>query len=440
MATELTIQVTEQDRDRLTRVATIDLNGKMIRTPCFATQIENLYEFDLFYGLKEKYNPTRLDGFIVKFPDAPEVLRRIQPTVTADIYGRVREDKYTMFMKNNLLIIDPATDCLYYDGKLDSFSLNHKTPQKIIDYATKLRNEKKNKDPNSPFDKRKEKLHKEFWQEIYASTASKMNFVKSFIDYQRAANVDVLLPPAPLIYDNETLKIAIEINNVAKGLAKINKKLCATYLNVKSTSLKDDELMDKIKNAVYENPSKSLTVFKFKNLDLSLPKADIPRENYRQLMTDLAYYTKDYKDRACMVLENGCQCFVSPFAGFDFASSSFTFYDGAMSFSEHPSYGSYFDPIAKIHKKFDVVAKEYKARKRLRCYCPSCKEVTVPNLKTLSPAQWNLIRRIHVPMYMNLFMETIVRGVKERNTELASDTFSNSCVSNLKDVLPFAKQ
>lgn len=437
MVAELkTIQVVEQDRDRLTRVAIIDLNGKKIRTPCFATQIENLYEFDLFYSLKEKYSPTRLDGFIVKFPDAPSALRRIQPTVTNDVYGRVREDKYTMFMKNNLLIIDPATDCLFYDGALDSFALNHKTPQRIIDYATKLKTEKKNKDPKVAFDKRKEKLHKEFWREIFESTVNKMSFVKSIIEYQRASHADILLPPTPLIYDDETLKIAIEINNVAKGLARINNKLCATYLIVKSASLRNDELMDKIKMAVYENSSKNLTVFKFKNLDLSAPKADIQRENYKKLMIDLAYFNKDYKDRACMVLENGCQCFVSPFAGFDFASSSFTLYDGAMSFSEHPSYGSYFDPFAKIHKSFDVIAKDYLVNKKLRCHCLSCKEVKVPDLHLLSPAQWNIIRRMHIPMYMNHFMETIVRAVKERNTELARDTFSNSKVSNLKEVLP----
>jgi len=215
-----------------------------------------------------------------------------------------------------------------------------------------------------------------------------MAFVKAIIEYERSCHADILLPPAPLIYDDETLKIAIEINNVAKGLAKINKKLCATYLNVKSTVLRDDTLMDKIKMAVYENSSKSLTVFKFKNLDLTAPKADIQRENYKQLMLDLAYFNKDYNDRACMVLENSCQSFVSPFAGFDFASSSFTLYDGFGSFSEHPSYGSWFDFKAMIHKKFDVVAKDYSVTKKLRCHCLSCKEVKVPDLTSLSPAQW----------------------------------------------------
>lgn len=436
MAGDLTIQVAEQDRDRLTRVATINLNGKLIRTPCFATQIQNKYEFDLFYDIKERYLPTRLDAFIVRYFDVPSALARVQPSVANDVFGRVREDKYTIFMKNNLLIIDPAMDCLYYDSKLDSFALNHETPQIIIDYASKLRMEKKNKDPKVSFDKRKERIHREFWKGIFESTPRKMSFVKSVLGFQRSCGADVLLPPSPLIYDDEMLKIANEINDIAKGIAKINNKLCATYLNVKSTVLKDDELMDKIKMSVYENSSKSLTVFKFKNLDLATPKADLQRENYKKLMMDLAYFSQDYKDRSCMVLENSCQSFVSPFAGFDFASSSFTFYDGDMSYSEHPSYGSYFDPFDKIHKPFDNVAESYLKLGKLRCLCRSCKDVKVPDLRSLSPAQWNIIRRTHIPMYMDYYMEAMLRAVRERNTELVRDTFSNSKVSNLKDVLP----
>jgi len=436
MVEDLTLQVAEQDRDRYTRVTTIELNKKKLSTPCFVTQIKNKYEFDIFFSLKEKYFPTQLDGFVVKYPDVPSVLRKVQPNIKNDIFGRVREDKYTLFMKRNLFLIDPATDYLYYDTNLDSFLLNHNTPQCIIDYATKLRMEKKNKDPKVSFNKRKERLHKEFWKKRISSDSEKISFVKTILDYQRRSGADILLPPAPLIDSKEMLKIAIEINNVAKGIARIHNKQCATYLNVKSTVLKSDELMDKIKLAVYENSSKSLTVFKFKNLDLSLPRAVIPRDNYRRLMIDLAYYHQDFENRACMVLENSHQSFVSPFAGFDLVSSSFTFYDRSISYSEHPPYGSYFDPIAKIHIPFDNVAKGYDKLGRLRCPCQSCKDVKVADLRLLKPKQWNVIRRMHIPLYMNHWMMYVIRAVKEKNTELVRDSFSNSKVSNLKDILP----
>jgi hypothetical protein len=436
MAGELTLQVSELDRDRYTRITSIDFNKKKVRAPCFVTQIHNPYEFNIYFDLKQRYSPTQLDAFVVRYPDVPSILRRVQPNVSNDILGRVRDDKYTLFMKDNLFLIDPAMDYLFYNAKLDSFSLNHRTPQCIIDYASKLRTEKKNLDPKISFESRKDKLHKEFWHKRVDSNSEKMAFVKSILGYERDSGVDILLPPTPLIDCEEMLKIAIEINDTAKEIARIHNKLCATYLNIKSTLLKSDQLMDKIKMAVYENASRSLTVFKFKNLDLTLPNALVQRENYRQLMLDLAYYSKDYKDRACMILENSTQSFVSPFAGFDFVSSSFTFYDKDISRSTHPPYGSYLDPIGKIHLPFDDVARSYDELGRLRCTCESCKEVKVPDLRELRPEQWNVIRRTHIPMSMNHWMKYVIRAVKERNTELVRDNFANSKVSNLKDVLP----
>lgn len=247
------------------------------------------------------------------------------------------------------------------------------------------------------------------------------------------------MPPAPLIDSEEMLKIAIEINDIAKRIARIRNMHCATYLNIKSTALKSDCLMDKIKMAVYENSSKILTVFKFKNLDLPLPNAEIPRGNYRDLMLELAHFNQDFKDRACMVLENSSQSFVSPFAGFDFVSSSFTFYDREPpSYSEHPPFGSYLDPIKKIHVPFDEVAESYEKLGRLRCPCQNCKDIKVSDLRLLKPQEWNVKRRIHVAMYLNHWMEYVKRAVKERNTELVRDDFSNSKISNPKDVLPYS--
>ena len=154
-------------------------------------------------------------------------------------------------------------------------------------------------------------------------------------------------------------------------------------------------------------------------------------------MIDLAYFNQDNKEHSCMVLENNYQCFASPFAGFDFVSSSFTLYDSdVISYVEHPPYGSYFDIFDKVHKKFDDVASGYDVSKRLRCPCRSCQDVKVPDLRLLSPDEWFKIRRMHIPMYMDYWMRSIVRAVKERNTELVRDNFSDSKVSNLKDILP----
>jgi len=83
--------------------------------------------------------------------------------------------------------------------------LNYDTPKCILDYTAKLRKEKLSREPN--FESRKERLHKQFWKNIVGDMPKKMAFVKSMLDFQRIrCNADVLIPPTPLIYDNENIE------------------------------------------------------------------------------------------------------------------------------------------------------------------------------------------------------------------------------------------
>lgn len=435
MAKDLNLLVSEQDRDRFSRVATVKIGKKKILTPSFTTLIQNPYELDLFLYLKSEYKPPRLGAFIVRYFDAPETLRNVQPHVKTDVLGRVREDKYSLFMRNNIFMIDPVTEYLYYDTRMGGFFKNPSTPKNVIDHLYKLRREKKYQGKGSSYSKRRDKLHTEFWRQISEDPKMRINFVKRFLEYQMGCGVDVVIPPAPLIYSKKMLEIAISINDVSREIAR-GRRLCANYYLVKSTVLKKDSLMNEIKQSVLENSSKTVTVFKFKNLDLTNPSYIVQRDNYRELMLDLAYLCQTFENRACMILENSYQAFASPFAGFDLVSSSFTMFDKDVSFSEHPPYGKYLDPVWKVHRTFDEMVRIYKNLGRLPCPCKACREVTLPDLSMMSPDEWYALRRIHIPLYMDTWMEYVARAVKDKNTELVRDSFANSKITILKDLLP----
>lgn len=250
-----------------------------------------------------------------------------------------------------------------------------------------------------------------------------------------ACGVDIVIPPVPLIHSKKMLEIANDINDVSKEISR-GRRLCANYLLVKSTILKKDSLMNDIKQSVFENSSKTLTVFKLKNLDLTNPIYIVQRDNYRELMLDLAYLSQNFENRSCMILENSYQAFASPFAGFDLVSSSFTMFDRDVSFSEHPPYGKYLDPKWKVHRTFDEMVRVYKSLGRLPCPCKACREVTVPDLTLMTPDEWYRLRRVHIPLYMDYWMGYVARAVEEKNTELARDSFANSKITILKDLLP----
>lgn len=427
--------VSEQDRDRYSRAATVKIGKKKILTPCFATLIQNSRELDLFLELKVEYKPSRLGVFIIKYFDAPETLRKVQPTVKADVLGRVREDKYSLFMRDNVFTIDPTTEYLYYPARMNGFFKNPSTPRIVIDYLYKLQREKRYQGKGPSFSKRRDKLHMEFWRQVYEDSRMKINFVKRVLEYQMSCGVDIVVPPVPLIYSKKMLEIAIGINDVSKEISR-GRRLCANYLLVKSTVLKNDSLMNDIKQSILENSSKTLTIFKFKNLDLTNPTYIVQRDNYRDLMLDLAYLSQTLENRSCMVLENSYQTFASPFAGFDLVSSSFTMFDRDVSFSEHPPYGKYLDPTWKVHRTFDEMVRIYKNLGRLPCPCKACREVTVSDLKLMTPEEWYGLRRAHIALYMDHWMGYVARAIKEKNTELARDSFANSKITILKDLLP----
>jgi hypothetical protein len=435
MARNLSLQVSEQERDRQVRVATVRVGDKTLATPCFATWIQNQSELDLLLKLKTDYEPLRLGAFVIRFFDAPTILRKVQPSVKTDILGRVREDKYSVFMRENVFLTDPVTEYLYYDVRMDGFFVNPYTPKDVIDHLYRLKRERAYKDTKTSYGKRRDKLHTEFWKHISEDTQAKIKFVKSLIEFQMACGVDIVIPPTPLIHSKEMFEIANDINNISKEITR-GRRLCASYFLMKNTILKSDSLMNEVKLSIMENSSKSFTVLKFKNLDLTNPAMIVERDNYRELMLDLASLNQTSHDRVCMVLENSYQAFVSPFAGFDLVSSSFTFYDHDISYSEHPPYGKYLDPVWKVHRTFDDMVDVYRNYGRLPCHCRACKEVKLRDLALMTPENWNMLRRVHIPLLMDGWMEYVARAAKERNTELARDSFANSKISILKDLLP----
>lgn len=433
MVKDINLQVLEQDRDGFSRVTEIKIGKKTITTPCFTTLIQNSRELDLFLNLKLGYAPSRLGAFIVRFFDTTDVLRKIQPNVKMDVLGRIREDKYSLFIKNHVFFVDPCTEYLYYPTKIRSFLAHPNTPEVVADYLYKLQREKNCQ--TKGFSKRRDQMHKNFWKQICEDDKTKINFVKRFLEHQMVCGVDMVIPPVPLITDKTLFKIAVELNTTSKEISR-GRRPCASYFLAKQSILNNDNLMAEINQSLLENSSKTLTIFKFKNLDLTRPSYVVQRDNYRELMLNLAYLSREMQNRSSMVLENSFQAFASIFAGFDLVSSSFTMFDNDIGYSEHPPYGKYFDPRMKIHRKFDDMVETYRKLGRLPCPCEACREVKLPDLEMISSTDWYKLRRSHIPLYMNHWMKYVERAVKEKNTALARDTFVNSKITILKDLLP----
>ncbi len=232
------------------------------------------------------------------------------------------------------------------------------------------------------------------------------SFLKCDLDYK----ADVAIPAVPLIDDHKMLEIAKKMNSDTKELAR-GKKPCATYFLFKNSALSDWSLLDKALEYINENSKETLTVIKFKYLDLTNKDRQTERDNYREFMSTLEFFGRSFRNRACMVLENNCQSFVSH-AGFDIVSSSFTNYDIEGSFGRFAPYGKYLDPKLLIHRPWNDMIEIYGDKKVLPHACPFCKGVTVHKLGDLKPSEWSAIRRGHVASLMDEWFGYLAKSIK----------------------------
>jgi hypothetical protein len=153
-------------------------------------------------------------------------------------------------------------------------------------------------------------------------------------------------------------------------------------------------------------------------------------------MSTLEFLGRSFKNRACLVLENNCQSFVS-YAGFDIVSSSFTNYDIEHSFGKSAPYGKYLDSKLLIQRPWKDMVTIYDNKKVLPHACDFCKSVKVDSLEDLKPDDWWITRRGHAASLMDEWFGYIAKAVRdEKNIELIVDRLANSKIQILKDLLP----
>jgi len=448
MDDELRIVVKEATRDRYARLTRTKIGQKVIATPNFCTQLQDSDELDLFIRLKEHYPSDRLTTNAVRFVDIRRALWRLHPKTPMDVFMQIRKDKYSLFFENQVLLIDPSLEYLYYLPRMNGFQTNPYTPTGILNYLREIEELKSESEYKlgkrkayRSFESKRTTHHRQFWRELadeksLESNQKRFEIIRSFVQCGLDYGADTLLAPVPLIDSEEMLEVAKKMNDDTKEYAR-GKKHCATFLLFKNSVLGDWALLDKALEYIAENSSESLTVVKFKYLDLTRKDSQTERDNYREFMSNLEFFSRTFKNRACLVLENNCQSFVSPLAGFDIVSSSFTNYDIEPSFGKYAPYGKWLDPKLLIQRPWKDMKDMYEIHGMLPHGCGYCRSVKVKKLEQLKPDAWYIVRRGHAVSFMDEWFDYIEKAIEDnKNVELIVDRLANSKIQILKDLLP----
>lgn len=448
MDNDLKIEVKEESRERYARTTKTKIGHKVISTPNFCIQLQDADELDIFLRLKQNNPSDNLATTVVRYVDISHALWRIHPKTPMDVLMEVRKDKYSLFFEQQVLLIDPSLEYLFYMPRIEGFKKSRYTPRTILDHIKNVEilgketayksGEKK---ARKSFESKRDRLHRQFWRNLVdekspESNQKRFEVIRAFLQCNLDYDTDAILPPVPLIDNEEMLEIAQKMNDDTRELAR-GKKHCATYLLFKNSVLSDYSLLDKALRYIVESSKESLLAIKFKHLDLTNKDLQTERDNYREFMSSLEFFSRTFKNRACIILENNCQSFVSPLAGFDVVSSSFTNYDMEFSYGQYAPYGKYLHPNQLIHRPWKDMQGIYDTIQALPHNCSYCRSVTVNKLQDLASDEWYAVRRGHVALFMNEWFGYIRKAIDDdKNVELIVDRLANSKIQILKDLLP----
>lgn len=438
MSTEREFLITELDRDRISRTTRIKLGLKSITTPTFAPLVHSSSDLDALIQIQSVTGSDYVRCFITRLFDAQNVLPAAGKGFQMDMLGRLIANRIDLFLEQTVFALDPGLEYLYYDTKMDRFLSNEATPEIIADYVKSLVSFKKNLDSRQ-YNRTKIRAHREFWETISNDPLKRNKLVRRIFQYATKLRADFLIPPVPLMLDNTFFGTTAKMNDISRELAlALGRKECANYFLLPARSLQDPSLIGQIKDYILDSPSR-LNIFKFKYLNLTPPDRVEERENYKDLLLELAYFSRTFKNRCFAVLENYYQSFPSAVVGFDIVSGSITGFDGDGGRAEKPSFGKWIDPRLMVPLEFKGVQSVFRNNGgRLPCHHSFCRTVT--NIEQIPQPRWNVLRRQHCSMYYGDLMTQIARAIRERNVEFARNKLSDSQLSTLRNLIPPPEQ
>jgi len=438
------ISVIENDRDRRTKTTKINIGQKEVNSPNFCTRIKNREELNAYIKFYNKMPLPYASTCIFRYYDAPYTIFPLQKGNLYDFVlpsMRIKDDPTKKFLESVPILIDPATDSLYYSSEIENFlqkglHLEDRMRKYVLDYQNRNRLVRKRRLSRADVNKWRNKNHNRFWYNIRDNDNYRIKFIENMLQEQIKFGADIPIAPTPLITSKELLKISIIVNEKSKEVAKSMNETCATSFYLPSNVLSKDDMLAIIVNYVIKfDKNNPLTVFKFKNLDLTHSNKILERDNYRTLKLDLDDISRMYKNKLFMVLENGKQVFTSSLVGFHIVSSGSDGWDMTGGGKSSGPYGSWYDTETMTFRSYEKdVKKIFKEIGRLPCDCIICRKYRKP---PTVPYIWNIDRKLHHIVKRNEDNAMIVKDIDRKDILHAVDKLGRSQISILRKTLPY---
>lgn len=424
-------------KNKFSKSVDLKIGQKKIVTPNFAIRLKNVEELDLFLRLKSKYSLNFLSTYVVRLIDAPRTLYpKIKALPQRKLFGGIIEDPFSASLNRDVILIDPAFEYLHYDVEsiLRRITSLFFLPKTIRDYAKRCLRGKKTR-TRSDYQKWREAHHRSFWNDIYNDDRKRTRMIRDIHNFEIRSKADLLIPPVPLITSSRLLDIALLINERSRELAR-GKKESADYFVLRVDALRNDDIMDRIKQHIETAEDTRLTIFKFKYLNLNSEERTVEKNAYKTLLMELSLTSQNIENKAFMLLEGANQTFPSALTGFDVVSSSFSGdkEDRHIRRGRSP-FGKWYDPEYMIYRSREELMQIIDNNGgAIPCHCPIC---TSPSaFLTDDLIEYNRNVKRHYLFCRQAEMEEIFNGINQKTTAMGMDKLQRSQLKNLTDLIP----
>ena len=415
------------------------IGKKAVVTPNFCLRVKSEQELDLFLNLKAKYPLSFVSSYVVRLLDAPRTLYpKIKNLAQTGLFGEIAKTPYVSSLDSDLIFIDLGLEYLYYHSEnvLQRITSSFIIPRIFRDYAKKCLSEKKRMTSSYEFLKWRDAFHRKFWNTLYEDDSQRTKMIRDSHNLEIKFRADILIPPTPLITSDRLLDMTILINERSRELAR-GKRESADYFLLRVDALRDNDIMDKIKQCVESSEDTRLTIFKFKNMNLNSEERTSEKKAFKDLLIELSYITRHSENKAFMLLDAANQVFPAALTGFNIVSASFNGdkEDRHMRIERSP-YGSWYDPDYMVFRTRKQLLEEIIKNNGgvIPCHCPEC---TSPSgLLSEDCIEYNRAVKRHYLFARETEMKEIFEAIKKKTTSMGADKLQRSSLKNLIDLIP----
>lgn len=432
MSQKHNIKVERTKWDRYAEASLITFDQVPIQTPCFVAHTKNALEFSI-YRDERTNNPTLKQCNVCFMPYylGSKTVSLLYDAI--DQKSLTGEYAYRPFIENTVFGYDPLCESTVLTGFQKDILSSKDTPGIIREYFNEIERRRKTGTIQNMSQFMRDQ-NERFWRQLDNNSKARSNLILTDFENSRKNGANFHLIRGPFVESVDSFELWQRIDAAGKGLGYDG--IIATYFACNSSVLYNNKLMQQIINYITEDPT-ALTVFKFKNLNLTDLNRHTEFENYKLLLEQINAIKRANTKKSFMFLENYYQSYPTALAGADFVSTSLRGNDSDFVRGGNPVEqfsGWWLHPKKLINYRRSEV-EEMSKDNGIPCDCVHCKDFK--DFNGITRDFWNAHRRKHALCIWDKLMQDLRSMIYESEIENATEiVLERSRLKLFKELIP----